>query len=83
MDEYYRVLRQEDNKMEKQIVFSGEDIVTLRLALYEAENSLRARAELLDENYSEWAESVQKLAEKCHALSDYIFDQVLGGKSNG
>lgn len=83
MDEYYRVLRQEDNKMEKQILFSGEDIVTIRLALYEAERSLRARAELLDENYSEMAESAQKLAEECHALSDYIFDQIMGGESNG
>lgn len=46
--------------MEKQIVFSGEDIVTIRLALYEAENSLRARAELYDENYSKLAESAQK-----------------------
>lgn len=83
MDEYYCVLRQEDNKMEKQILFSGEDIVTIRLALYEAERSLRARAELLDENYSEMAESAQKLAEECHALSDYIFDQIMGGESNG
>lgn len=83
MDEYYRVLRQEDNKMEKQIVFSSEDLVTLRLALYEAENSLRVRAELLVENYSKMAESAQKLAEECHALSDYIFDQITGGESNG
>lgn len=72
--------------MEKQIVFSGEDIVTIRLALYEAEHSLRARAERLvvkDENYSELAESAQKMAEECHALSDYIFDQIMGGESNG
>lgn len=69
--------------MEKQIVFSGKDIVTIRLALYEAEHSFRARAGLLDENYSKWAESAQKLAEECHALSDYIFDQIMGGKSNG
>lgn len=69
--------------MEKQIVFSGEDIVTIRLALYEAEHSLRARAKLLDENYSESAESARKLAEECHALGDYIFDQIMGGESNG
>lgn len=69
--------------MEKQIVFSGEDIVTIKLALYEAERSLRARAELLDENYSKMAESARKLAEECHALSDYIFDQIMGGESNG
>lgn len=69
--------------MEKQILFSGEDIVTIRLALYEAEHSLRARAERLGENYSELAESAQKLAEECHALSDYIFDQIMGGESNG
>ena len=69
--------------MEKQIVFSGEDIVTIRLALYEAEHSLRARAERFDENYFELAESAQKMAEECHALSDYIFAQIMGGESNG
>lgn len=69
--------------MEKQILFSGEDIVTIKLALFEAEHSLRARAERLGENYSELAESAQKLAEECHALSDYIFDQIMGGESNG
>ena len=69
--------------MEKQIVFSGEDIVTIRIALYEAENSLRARAKLYGENYSELAESAQKLAEEFHALSDCIFDQIMGGESNG
>lgn len=69
--------------MEKQIMFSGKDIVTLRLALDEAERALRARAEALSENYSEMAESALKFAKECHALSEYIFDQVLGGKSNG
>lgn len=69
--------------MEKQIVFSDEDIVTIRLALCEAEHSLRGRAERLHENYSELAESALKLAEECYALSEYISDQVLGGKSNG
>lgn len=69
--------------MEKQIVFSGKDIVTLRVALDQAERALRARADALSEIYSEVAGSALKFAEDCHALSEYIYDQVLGGKSNG
>lgn len=69
--------------MEKQNVFSSEDIGTIIIALYEAEYSLRARAKQLDENCSESAESARKLAEECHALGDYIFDQIMGDESNG
>lgn len=69
--------------MEKQIVFSGADIVTIRLALYEAERAVRARTEELGEEYSWLAKSNLKFADECHALSEYIFGQVVGGKSNG
>ena len=64
-------------------MFSDSDIVTIRLALYEAERALRARTKKLGEEYSTLAKSNLKFAEECHALSEYIFDQVLGGKSNG
>ena len=69
--------------MKKPIVFSNENLVTIRLALYEAERTVRARAEALCEEYPSLAESDLKFAEECHALSDYIFDQIMGGESNG
>lgn len=69
--------------MKKQIVFSGADIVTIRLALYEAERAVRARTEELGEEYSSLAKSNLKFAEECHALSDYIYDQIMEGESNG
>lgn len=70
---------------QNQIVFSDANIVTIKLALYEAECSLRARAEVigLREEYSGTAESALKFADECHALSEYIIDQIFGGKSNG
>lgn len=69
--------------MKNRLCFSGANLVTIRLALYEAERAVRARTEELDEEYSWLAKSNLKFAEECHALSEYIFDQVAGGKSNG
>ena len=69
--------------MKKPIVFSNENLLTIRLALYEAERTVRARAEELGEEYSTLAKSDLKFAEECRALSEYIYDQVVGGKSNG
>ena len=69
--------------MKKQIVFSDANIVTIRIALYEAERAVRALTEELGEEYSSLAKSNLKFAEECHALGEYIFDQVVGGKSNG
>ena len=69
--------------MKKPIVFSGADLVTIRLALCEAERAVRARAEELGEEHSTMAKSNLKFAEECRVLGRYIFDQLLGGKSNG
>lgn len=69
--------------MENSLHFSNAEIVTIRLALYEAERTVRARTEELGEEYSMLAKSNLKFAEECRVLSRYIFDQVLGGESNG
>lgn len=69
--------------MKKQIVFSDADIVTIRLALYEAERAVRARAEVLCEKYPSSAESDLKFAKECSALSVRIFERLMGGAENG